>query len=117
MNVDKYSLLGVVAFITLAASSPAVALNPAWEAKVMRLVSENYSYPRSAELRGEQGRAVVKITISAAGKPVSVELVQSTGSPILDREAVRIPMRVTTFPTPPDGTSKVVVVPIRWQIS
>ena len=52
-----------------------------------------------------------------SGKPVSVELIQSSGSKILDREAVRIPLKVAAYPAPPGGTNTTVSVPINWRIS
>lgn len=116
MNAHRTILSGIAGLIALATAVPASA-DPAWEAKVIKLITANYSYPRSAELRHEQGRALVKVTISGAGKPISVELVQSTGSEILDREAVRIPAKVGTFPMPPSGTNVAIVIPIKWQLS
>lgn len=117
MKANHTKFIGMAGLIALAVATPAYAVDPGWEAKVIKLVTANYTYPRSAEVRHEQGRAVVKIIISAAGKPVSVELIQSTGSQILDREAVRIPMKVGTFPLPPGGANASIVVPIKWQIS
>ena len=62
------------------------------------------------------GKARIKIDISATGKIVSVELIQSTGSAILDREAVRIPMKVGSFPAPPAGSNSELIFPISWRI-
>ncbi|MBD3760297.1 energy transducer TonB [Sphingomonadaceae bacterium G21617-S1] len=104
------------ALAVLAATSPARAADAAFDAKVMKLVSTFYSYPRSAELRHEEGRAKVKIVIAGSGKTISIELVESSGSQILDREAVRIPGKVGTFPPPPGGAPYTVIVPIRWQM-
>jgi len=47
---------------------------------------------------------------------LGVELVQSTGSAILDREAVRIPMKVGSFPAPPTGNPIDLTFPITWRI-
>lgn len=117
MNAHRKHLLAIALLAVLGSATPAQAADPAFEAKIFKLVTAFYSYPRSAELRQEQGRARVRIVISASGKPTSIELVESTGSQILDREALRIPSRVGTFPTPPGGSSYTVIVPIRWQIS
>jgi len=59
------------ALAVLAATSPARAADAAFDAKVMKLVSTFYSYPRSAELRHEEGRAKVKIVIAGSGKTIS----------------------------------------------
>jgi len=116
MNARQSRMVAIAGLISLLLAGPACAADPAWQAKVVKLVTANYSYPRSAELRREQGRAIVKVVISATGKPVSVQLIQSSGSEILDREALRIPMKVGTFPATPTGADIAIVVPINWQI-
>jgi protein TonB len=116
MNTRRIALLAFAGLGGLAATGPAHADDAGWRKKVAALIGANYSYPRSAQLRGEQGSARVKITFSSAGKVVSVDLIQSTGSAILDREAVRIPMKVAAFPAPPTGSAANVVLPIIWRI-
>lgn len=116
MKAYRVALLAVTGLTAFAATGPAQAADPGWQRKVFQLISANYSYPRSAQLRGEQGNAKIKIAFSGAGKVLSVALVQSTGSAILDREAVRIPMKVGSFPAPPTGTNTDIVFPISWRI-
>ena len=108
MNMRRISLLaaiGLVGFAGMPAHAATASVDPAWGRKVSQLISANYSYPRSAQLRGEQGKAKIKVAISGSGKILAVELVQSTGSAILDREAVRIPTKVGSFPPPPAGNT------------
>ena len=116
MNIRRIALLAVTGLTGLALAGPALAADPGWQRKVSQLIGASYSYPRSAQLRGEQGSAKVKIAFSGAGKVLSVDLVQSTGSAILDREAVRIPMKVAAFPAPPTGSNTNIVLPIIWRI-
>ena len=116
MNMQRFALLTVAALTGLVAAVPAHANDPGWRRKVAQLISANYSYPRSAQLRGEQGRAKIKIAISGTGKVLSVNLVQSSGSAILDREAVRIPMKVGSFPPPPTRSNVELTYPINFQI-
>lgn len=116
MKARSIGLCALAALAALATASPGHAADAAFDAKVVKLVTAFYSYPRSAELRHEQGRAKVRIVIAASGKPVSIELVESTGSQILDREALRIPAKVGTYPAPPGGATYTIIVPIRWQI-
>lgn len=87
-----------------------------WNQQVGSVVRANFSYPRSAEIRGEQGRAILRVAITSDGTISNVQLTQSTGSAILDREALRIADRIGRFPTPPKGVS-VVTLPIVWQLS
>ncbi len=116
MNIRRIALLAITGLTGLAVAGPAYAVDPGWQRKVSQLIGANYTYPRSAQLRGEQGRAKVKIAFSGAGKVLSVDLVQSSGSAILDREAVRIPMKVGAFPAPPTGSTTNLVLPITWRI-
>lgn len=116
MNVHRIALLAVAGSVGLAAAAPAHADDTGWRKKVAALIGSKYSYPRSAQVRGEQGSATVKVEFSSAGKVVSVDLVKSSGSAILDREAVRIPMKVAAYPAPPTGSAAAVVLPIRWRI-
>lgn len=109
-------LMAVTGLAGLAIAGPAQAVDPAWKGKVGQLIKANYSYPRSAQLRGEQGEAKIRIAFSGTGKVLSVDLVKSTGSAILDREAVRIPMKVNSFPSPPGGTNAEIVFPISWRL-
>ncbi len=117
MNIHRISLLAVTGLMGLSATGPARAVDPVWQRKVAQLISANYAYPRSAVLRGEQGSAKVKVAFSGAGKVLSVDLVKSTGSAILDREAVRIPRKVASYPAPPTGSNTDVIFPITWRIN
>jgi protein TonB len=116
MNIVRTALLALAGLTGLATVAPAYASDSDWNRKVGELITANYSYPRSAQLRGEQGRAKIKIAISGTGKVMSVDLVQSSGSAILDREAVRIPMKVGSFPPPPTHSNLELVFPITFRI-
>ena len=112
----RIALLAVAGLAGLALAGPAPA-EPGWKQKVGQLISANYSYPRSAQLRGEQGEAKIKIAISGTGKVLSVNLIQSSGSAILAREAIRIPNKVSSYPAPPGGANTEIVFPISWRIN
>lgn len=116
MNLRHFAILALIGLAPLAASGPAWAADPRWSEKVTLLIKANFSYPRSAELRGESGRATVKIKISGAGKLLSVDLLKGSGSAILDREALRIPQKIRSYPLPPGGSETVIVIPITWKL-
>jgi protein TonB len=107
--VTGAALLGAMA------SSNAFASD--WSAKVAQMIAAQHSYPRSAQIRGDQGTAKVRISIDAAGKISNVELIEATGSQILDREAVRIPTKLGTVPPPPGAKPANIIVPITWKLS
>ena len=48
-----------------------------------------WNYPESARLREEEGRCLLRITVSRQGTIDDVELLESSGSYILDEEAMR----------------------------
>lgn len=116
MNILRIAVLAVTGLTGLSAAAAANVSDPGWTRKVSQLVSANYSYPRSAQLRGEQGSAKIKVAISGTGKVMSVSLVQSSGSAILDREAIRIPTKIGTFPAPPTHNTIEVTFPITFRL-
>lgn len=116
MNISRFSSLAVAGLAGFSFVTPAYAADSEWSRKVSQLITANYSYPRSAQLRGEQGSAKIRIAISGTGKVLSVDLVQSSGSAILDREAVRIPMKVASFPPPPTHANIELTYPITFRI-
>lgn len=87
-----------------------------WTKAVVQLIVKNQTYPRSAELRKEEGTAKVRLTLGADGKINNIEVTQSSGSDILDREAQKMFEKIGALPSPPSGTSSV-VVPITWKLS
>jgi protein TonB len=117
MKIVRVAVVALIALTGFAGVPAQAGANDAgWRSKVAQLIKANYTYPRSAQLRGEQGSAKIKIAISSSGKILSVDLLQSTGSAILDREAVRIPMKVGSFPAPPTGSNVELVYPITWRM-
>lgn len=103
------------AFAALAVvSTPAFAEDPAWTAKVKKLLASRQSYPEAAQARGDEGTATVKISVAADGKLQAVELLQPSGSRLLDREAVTLPSKIGAFPAP--GSNASLVVPMTWKL-
>ncbi|BEV01887.1 energy transducer TonB [Novosphingobium olei] len=94
---------------------PAAAQPAAWIAQVARAIAAKQTYPRTAQMRGEEGTARVKVFISASGAVEKTELVAPSGSSTLDREALALPSRAGTLPPPPGGATTV-TVPITWKL-
>ncbi|WP_353227658.1 energy transducer TonB [Novosphingobium sp.] len=101
----------------LAALAPATASAQSadWIKSVARAIAAKQTYPRSAQMRGEEGTAKVKISISASGAIERTELVAPSGSSTLDKEAVALPQRAGQVPPPPGGATTV-TVPITWKL-
>lgn len=107
----------VIAATVLALStfSPAFAQSADWQRSVMKVIASRQSYPRAAQMRGDEGTAKVKVTVGAGGEVLAVELIQKTGSSLLDREAVELPRKIGRFPAPPGGGTSI-VLPMTWKM-
>jgi len=70
-----------------------------WEAQITLRLADQRRFP--PEARGQSGAAKVAFTIDRSGKLTSETLVESTGSPPLDAEAIAMVQRAQPFPAPP----------------
>jgi len=57
-------------------------------ARILSTIELNKLYPYAARRAGLSGRVLVRFLIDEKGAPVEVELLRSSGVPILDEEAV-----------------------------
>ena len=78
---NKISLPVDAAVIPVTHQQPSVYSPPVF------LVRENPQYPAEALSEGRQGKVVVKVFISAQGKVESAQILESSGSSILDKAA------------------------------
>jgi protein TonB len=60
-------------------------------------------YPEVSRRNGEEGRAIVKVCVSAAGKIDSVEAAASTGHPLLDEAALKVAKAFRFKPATSEG--------------
>lgn len=63
-------------------------------------IKENLSYPHKAKIRGIQGKVVIDISISSDGKLDKAIIISSSGSKLLDDEAISLVKNI--FPLPQD---------------
>ena len=106
----------VISITALAATAtPVLAQSADWNKQVARIIASKQSYPRVAQMRGEEGTARVKIYVGADGAVQRSELVGGSGSPTLDKEAIALPSRIGTLPAPPGGATSV-TVPFTWKL-
>lgn len=112
-SVSNKFMIGVAA--TLAFTAPVFAQSPDWQRQVARVIAAKQTYPRTAQMRGEEGTARVKIYIAANGAVEKTELVGPSGSSTLDREALSLPGKVGNLPAPPGGATSV-VLPFTWKL-
>jgi protein TonB len=79
------------------------AIVPGTLPKPLNQVDVNSYYPDQSRRNGEEGRAIVKICISAAGKTESIDMVTSSGFPLLDEAALKVAKVYRWKPGTSDG--------------
>jgi periplasmic protein TonB len=101
------------------AAVPSAAAVHRWESDMVAHIERFKRYPAQARTRGDQGLARVAFTIDHDGNVRESHLVQSSGAPELDQEALAMLTRAQPMPRPPNRvtTSQLsFVVPIRFNI-
>jgi len=75
-------------------------------------------YPETARRRGQQGRVVVRVEVSAEGRPVSVSVAQGSGFASLDDAAVSAVQKWSFIPATRGGAPVPAVadVPVRFRL-
>ena len=94
---------------------PARAQASDWAKSVARAIAAKQTYPRIAQMRGEEGTVKVKLFVNANGAIERTELVSPSGSATLDKEALALPSRNVQLPAPPGGATTV-TIPITWKL-
>lgn len=104
----------IVPVAPAAPSEPVASARPDASAKPVR--SPPPEYPPSAARRGEAGTVLLQVQVDAQGRPVVVDVVQSSRSRALDREAVRAVRRWEFTPAVRNGQSVAskVLIPIEF---
>lgn len=107
-------LLACALLAGLLTATPAMAQSD-WSRQAARIISSKQTYPATAQMRGEEGTAKVKVYVGADGSVQRTELATGSGSPLLDREALAMPTRAGRLPAPPGGPT-VLTVPVTWKL-
>ena len=97
-------------------SVPAMADTGDWVKQVTRAFAAHQTYPATAEMRGEEGTAKVKVYVGADGAVLRSEMVAPSGSSTLDKEALSVPSRVGHVPAPPSRATAI-TVPMTWKLT
>ncbi len=96
-------------------ATPVMAQSVDWQKQVARIIAAKQTYPRVAQDRGEQGTARVKVYVGANGAVERTELIATSGSAPLDREAMMLPTKVGMLPAPAGGATTI-VLPLTWKL-
>ncbi len=72
-----------------------------WQALVKGKIISNKDFPADARQRNRTGVAMVRFIVDAAGNLVNSQLMKTSGTLSLDREALAVLLRSSPFPPPP----------------
>jgi len=105
---------------TLSDSVPPSAARPvaaerAYTDLVQRQIEAVKQYPKRAQRRNEQGVVKIVFTIGTDGEIVSVNILKSSGSRLLDGAAIDAVKNASPFARPPNG-SMIIQLPIRFEL-
>jgi periplasmic protein TonB len=101
------------------AAAPSVAVIHRWESELVAHIERFKRYPPKARARGDQGVARVAFTIDRDGWVRGSRIVQSSGSPELDQEALTMLTRAQPVPLPPNRAlidDLSFTIPVRFNI-
>lgn len=102
------------------APAPAPQASPAavasWQSRLFAHLERNKRYPAAARARGIQGTLKFRFTIDPAGNVLNVQILQSSGQPMLDEALLDLMNRASPVPAPPPGTPLSIVTSIRYAL-
>lgn len=78
-----------------------------WQKAVALHLNKHKKYPSDARSQGHEGVASVSFVIDRSGRVISTHLDKSSGSALLDQEAIEVFARASPFPTPPSDVPNV----------
>ncbi|WP_286830494.1 MULTISPECIES: energy transducer TonB [Kordiimonas] len=88
-----------------------------WQRDVSRILARNQGYPTQLIEEGIEGTVRVKVQIAMDGTILAQQVVESSGNPILDDEAVDL-MRRISFPKLPENRESVsLTIPLSYKIN
>lgn len=88
-----------------------------YAAKIVRHIERHKYYPRSARLRGQEGKVVVSFSIGTAGSLHGERVDKSSGFHLLDRAALETLRRSVPFPVREGGINPASFhIPIRYAL-
>jgi protein TonB len=90
-----------------------------WHKSLVLHLNKHKKYPHEARKAGEEGVASVSFKLDRSGKVIASHLDKSTGSTLLDKEAIEVLARASPFPAPPSDVADVTIsltLPIQFRI-
>lgn len=88
-----------------------------WQKAVVRKVAAKQVYPRMAVAQQIEGKAKVKLTVTADGTISHFEIVESTGQDVLDKSIPKLVERLSPLPALPNGQTELsFLLPLNWSL-
>jgi protein TonB len=90
-----------------------------WQKRIVTQLGKHRRYPQKARVRRHQGEAIVRFTVDREGRVIASRIVTSSGSSLLDEEALAVLTRAAPLPEPPEdlvGATFELEIPIRFRI-
>ncbi len=88
-----------------------------WQKDVSRILARNQGYPTQLIEEGIEGTVRVRVQIGMDGTILAQQIVESSGNPILDDEAVDL-MRRISFPKLPEAKESVsLTIPLSYRLN
>ncbi|EPL3989842.1 energy transducer TonB [Providencia stuartii] len=83
-------------------ASVAVSGHQGWHSEVHQRLAKAKRYPRAALRFRSTGVSQVKVMVDSHGEVISASLINSSGTKLLDKEAIATINRAAPFPAPPE---------------
>jgi len=81
---------------------------------IRNIVQKKLSYPRIARQMGWQGKVIIAFIVSIDGNAKNIEIRESSGIELLDRNAVTAVHDASPFPKPPIEAK--LIIPISYTL-
>ncbi|MBU0675635.1 MAG: energy transducer TonB [Proteobacteria bacterium] len=81
---------------------------------ITTLIQSSIHYPQIARKMGWEGKVIVRFVISEQGEIITMTLVESSGFPVLDNNALATIKKAAPFPCPPIRAE--LIVPVTYRL-
>lgn len=95
-------------------------LDPTWTSQLSQQLQQAQKYPEGARQRREEGRVLVTFVVGRDGHVTSRQVVQSSGHPDLDAEAIALIDRAQPMPVFPSSMTQdqvALTVPVSFTLA
>ncbi|MCE5274189.1 MAG: energy transducer TonB [Syntrophaceae bacterium] len=85
-----------------------------YASQVLKIIQANLSYPANARRRNLEGKLSIRFSVDEQGKVSDIEIISSSGIPLLDKASVKT-IQSCVFPPPPDKAT-ILTVPVTFKL-